>query len=155
LASKIHAFDFSAQFTYSMGGYAYDGQYAELMQDRFGAGKNNFHTDITDRWRKPGDITNVPRLADATDIQAISASTRFLTKSDYIALNNLKVGYTLNNKMISNLGIESLNVWLAGDNLFQSTARAGFLPNTSETGSSGRALYAPVTTLTLGVRVKF
>lgn len=155
LASKIHDFDFSAQFTYSMGGYAYDGQYAELMQDRFGAGKNNFHTDITNRWRKPGDITNVPRLADATDIQAISASTRFLTKSDYIALNNLKVGYTLNNKMISNLGIESLNVWLAGDNLFQSTARAGFLPNTSETGSSGRALYAPVTTLTLGVRVKF
>jgi len=35
------------------------------------------------------------------------------------------------------------------------TARRGFLPTTSESGSSGRRLYAPMTTITLGVRLKF
>jgi len=51
--------------------------------------------------------------------------------------------------------MQSVNIWMAGDNLFQSTARNGFLPTTSETGGSGRGLYAPMTTITLGVRVKF
>ena len=155
LAARVHDFDISAQFTYSMGGYAYDGQYAELMSDRFGAAGNNYHTDIFNRWTQPGDITNVPRLADALDAQAISASTRFLTKTDFIALNNLKVGYTLSNDIVAKAGMQSVNIWMAGDNLFQSTARNGFLPTTSETGSSGRGLYAPMTTITLGVRVKF
>lgn len=155
LSAKIHDFDISTQFTYSMGGYAYDGQYAELMSDRLGAASNNFHTDIFNRWTQPGDITNVPRLADALDVNAVSGSTRFITKTDFIALNNLKVGYTLDRDVVKKAGMETVNIWLAGDNLFQSTARAGFLPTTSETGGSGRGLYAPMTTVTLGVRVKF
>jgi len=148
-------FNFATQFTYSVGGYAIDYQYGELMSDRFGAVGNNFHTDISDRWQQPGDVTDVPRLADAYDSNSTSTSTRFLTKTDYFALNNATIGYTVPNNMLDKIGVDNVNLWVSGDNLFMNTAREGFNPTTSESGNSGRRLYAPLTTFTLGVRVKF
>ena len=147
--------NFSTQWIYSLGGYAIDYQYGELMSDRFGAAGNNFHTDIFDRWQYPGDITNVPRLADGFDQTATSGSTRFLTSTDYLSLNNALVGYTVSESVLGNSGLDYVNIFVSGDNLFVKTARDGFLPNTSETGNSGRRLYAPLTTITAGVRVKF
>ena len=148
-------FNFSTQMLYSIGGYAIDFQYAELMSDRFGAVGNNYHKDISQRWQRPGDITNVPRLSDAIDPRAGSTSTRFLTKTDYISINNALIGYTLDGSALGDSGIDNLNIFVSGDNLFVKTARDGFLPNTSESGNSGRRLYAPLTTFTMGVRVKF
>ena len=155
LTAAYKGFDFSTQFIYSLGGYAYDAQYGELMSDRFGAAGNNFHTDIADRWQRPGDITNVPALTDNAFINGTSTSTRFLTSTDYLALNNARLGYTISEDLLGNTGINYINVFVSGDNLFVKTARDGFLPNTSESGNSGRRLYAPLTTLTAGVRVKF
>ena len=155
LAGQLGDFNFATQFTYSIGGWALDNQYGELMSDRFGALGNNFHKDIADRWTQPGDITNVPRLADGFDQTAASGSTRFLTKTDYLALNNALIGYTLPQKFLNNTGISNVNIWASGDNLFVKSARNGFNPTTSESGNSGRRLYAPLTTFTMGVRVKF
>lgn len=151
--SFLKNFNFAAQFTYSLGGYAYDAQYGELMSDRFGAVGNNFHKDIANRWQQPGDITDVPRLADGIDQNATSNSTRFLTSTDYLALNNVYLGYTI--PMNESAGLDNIDLWLSGDNLMQLTARKGFLPSTRESGNSGRRLYAPMTTITLGARIKF
>ncbi|KAF9660067.1 SusC/RagA family TonB-linked outer membrane protein [Tenacibaculum mesophilum] len=152
LSGKLSDFDFSTQFTYSLGGYAYDNTYAELM-----SGNNNFHVDIRNRWQNPGDQTNVPLLANDSDVVAniSSASSRFITSTDFIALNNARIGYTLPNKFLGESGIDLLNIWISGDNLFNETTRRGFNPAVTETGSSARRIYAPATTLTLGVRVKF
>jgi TonB-linked SusC/RagA family outer membrane protein len=155
LSGTAGNFNFATQFTYSMGGYAYDGQYAELMSDRFGAVGNNYHKDIMNRWQNPGDITDVPALTDNAFVNGTSSSTRFLTSTDYIALNNVNIGYNIPKEYLDRLSLETLNIWMAADNLFNSTARRGFLPTTSENGSSGRRLFAPMTTVTLGVRVKF
>jgi len=155
LGGTFKNFNFATQFTYSMGGYARDNQYGELMSDRFGAVGNNYHTDIANRWQTPGDITNVPALTDNAIVNGTSSSTRFLTKTDYFALNNAMVGYTVPSKYLDKMDISLLNIWVSGDNLFMKTAREGFNPTTSESGSSGRRLYAPLTTITVGVRVKF
>ncbi|HKK11739.1 MAG TPA: SusC/RagA family TonB-linked outer membrane protein, partial [Flavobacteriaceae bacterium] len=56
LSGVFKDFNFAAQFTYSIGGWAYDAQYGELMADRFGGVGNNFHKDIAQRWQQPGDI---------------------------------------------------------------------------------------------------
>ncbi|WP_188652737.1 SusC/RagA family TonB-linked outer membrane protein [Yeosuana aromativorans] len=155
LGGTFKNFNFSTQFTYSIGGWAEDYQYGELMSDRFGVLGSNYHKDIANRWMQPGDITNVPRISDGMDQTASSTSTRFLTKTDYLALNNAMIGYTFPEKFLTNTGINLINVWVSGDNLLMKTARNGFNPTTSESGSSGRRLYAPLTTFTLGVRVKF
>lgn len=155
LGGSFKNFNFSTQFIYSLGGYAYDAQYGELMSDRFGAAGNNFHSDIAQRWQRPGDITDVPALTDNAFTNGTSTSTRFLTSTDYLALNNALIGYTFDQDLIGRTGLDRLNIFVSGDNLFMKTARDGFLPNTSESGNSGRRLYAPLTTVTLGVRAKF
>ena len=155
ISASYKNFDFSTQFTYSLGGYAYDGQYAELMSDRFGASSTNYHVDIRKRWQNPGDITDVPLLSDNTIVNSTSASTRFLISTDYLALNNARIGYTIPKEFTDKTGVDSVNLWVSGDNLFINTAREGFNPSVRETGSSARRIYAPATTITLGVRVKF
>ncbi len=82
----------SAQFLYGIGGYSYDGAYAVLMGNGQ-VGGNNWHTDIFQRWQNPGDITDVPRLSSnrSGDTNYNSRSSRFLTKADYLVLNNVRL----------------------------------------------------------------
>jgi TonB-linked SusC/RagA family outer membrane protein len=156
LAGKFGNFNVNMQFTYSMGGYAYDSQYAELMHDNNGGIlATNRHKDVRSRWRQPGDITSVPLIADRVIPNINSQSSRFITKTDFIALNNILVGYDLPRKVLGKSGIDMVNIYASGDNLFISSAREGFNPQTSQTGNSGRGLYAPLTTITVGARLKF
>ena len=153
LSAKVFDFDISSQFAYSLGGYGYDGNYASVLGSRQ-AGSNNYHIDIRNRWQNPGDITDVPRIYSNQNVNVNSQSTRFLTKSDFLALNNVRIGYTIPSNFLNNTGMSSVNFWLAGDNLFLLSKRKGFNPATSLVGSSARYRYNPLSTFTLGVRVK-
>lgn len=115
----------------------------------------NRHTDVRNRWRQPGDITDVPLIADRVIANVNSGSTRFITSTDFLALNNLLVNYDLPRKWMENINVKSLNLFVSGDNLAIMSARQGFNPTTSETGSSGRGRYAPLSTFTFGVRARF
>jgi len=154
LNAQIKKFDFSAQFIYSYGGYGFDGNYQDLM-DNDQIGNNNWHTDMRNRWQQPGDITNIPRLDNGTSTNYVSASTRFLTKTDYLAFNNFRVGFTLGERDLPNSGIDNVNIWVSGDNLFLMSERDGFNPTQRESGASERYAYAPLTNFSLGLRVKF
>ncbi|WP_317131203.1 hypothetical protein [Polaribacter sp. IC063] len=94
-------------------------------------------------------------LSDNAIVNGTSTSTRFITSTDFLALNNVNIGYNVPKEYLDRISLKTVNIWLAADNLFNATARQGFFPNTSETGNSGRALFAPITTMTVGVRVKF
>lgn len=157
LNAKYKNFDLTTQFGYSFGGYAYDGGYASLMQTGDLIGSNNYHVDIRNRWQQPGDITNVPRLAAAAtnlDAQSSVTSTRFLIKSDYIAFNNARIGYTLSKNFTDKLGLTKLNMYVSGDNLALFSARKGFNPQTF-TSSNTIGGYIPMTTFSLGAKVEF
>jgi hypothetical protein len=72
---------------------------------------------VSVRFRAPfGDITNVPQ-ARLYGGNGTGASTRFLDKSDFIRLRNLTLGYSLNNKMIEDMGMSSVRLYLTGVNL--------------------------------------
>lgn len=154
LDGRMKDFDFSAQFIYSLGGYAYDLAYAVLMGN-FTVGNNNWSTDILERWQKPGDITNVPKLSSNFDTNVNSSSTRFITKSDFLSLNNIRVGYTIPNIYTKKIGISSLNIYVSGDNLFLLSARTGFNPSTNEVGASNTYRYSPLSNYTMGLKVQF
>jgi TonB-linked SusC/RagA family outer membrane protein len=154
LSTGFKGFSFSTQFLYSLGGYAYDASYASLMHSGK-VGSNNWHTDINDRWTKPGDITDVPRLSNDQDLSPNGSSTRFIEKSDYLSLNNARFGYSLPTTYTKSFGMESLDFWVSGDNLMLLSARDGFNPSTSESGQSSRYTYSPMSTISLGVRAKF
>lgn len=154
LEGRVKNFDLTAQFIYSIGGYAYDGAYATLMNN-VTIGNNNWSTDIMERWQNPGDITNVPRLSNGYDVNTISGSTRFLTKADFLTLNNIRLGYNVPKNITNKIGLASLSLFLSGDNLFLLSARDGFNPSTSESGASDMYRYSPLSTYTVGLRAKF
>lgn len=154
LNAGYKGFTLSAQLLYQIGGYSYDFVYARMMgNDQIGS--NSWHTDILNRWQQPGDVTDVPRLSSNADQNVSSTSTRFLTKADYLALNNARIGYDFPNKFIEPMNLKGLSIFVSGDNLFLFSKRDGFNPSTSEAGTSDWYNYSPLTTITGGVRVKF
>lgn len=162
LQAGYKAFSLSVQFLYGIGGYSYDDAYAALMHNSV-VGNNNWSTDILDRWQKAGDITNVPRLTSnrTGDNNYNSMSTRFLTKSDYLALNNVRLSYNLPRAYYEAIGFNGLTLSLSGDNLWLKTSRKGFNPTASETGgrsnngNSTTYRYSPMSTITFGVKATF
>ena len=154
LNSSYKGFSLGTQFGYSLGGHGYDANYSYLMSNGK-AGANSYHVDMRNRWMQPGDITDVPRLYSNENIRANSTSTRFITSTDYLALNNIRLGYSIPSKYLSNMGLSSVNLWVSGDNVFILTARDGYNPTTSLTGGTDRYTYNPISNYTLGVRVKF
>lgn len=155
LNGGFKGFQLDVQLLYSFGGYAYDGAYASLMGNGL-IGGNNWSTDIRGRWQKAGDITNIPRLSDNADANVNSLSTRFLTKANYVILNNIRIGYTLPATMLKRIGIiQEISFWVSGDNLWLHSARNGFNPATSESGGTSMYTYSPLSTVSTGLKVKF
>jgi len=120
-------------------------------------GGNNWHSDILNRWQKPGDITDVPRISNnaTTDQNVSSSSTRFLTKANYLSLNNIRLGYNFDKNLVSVMGLKNLGVWVSADNLWYKSARKGFYPSTAEAGNSNMYRYSPLSTISAGLRAKF
>jgi len=150
----------TALFSYSLGGYGYDANYADLMHDdRIGG--NNWHKDIANAWKNPGDETDVPAITGQLNTgeinygQANRYSTRFITSTNYLALNNLSLSYSFNESLLESVNIKGLKLYISADNLWVASAREGFYPNTSEVGASERYLYVPLTSITGGIKVKF
>ncbi|HZH88843.1 MAG TPA: hypothetical protein VFD78_06650, partial [Chitinophagaceae bacterium] len=119
-------------------------------------GADNWHTDMRDSWQQPGDITNVPRMTAgySTDTQFNTTSSRFLTKADFLSLNNVKLGYTLPQEFTSKMHITKLNLYVTGDNLMMLSARKGLNPTTL-ISSSNSGIYMPMTTFSFGAKIDF
>src|SRR5690554_2145250 len=149
-------FDLTAQFSYSIGGHVYDNGYATLMSNSGLIGANNWHTDMRDSWQQPGDITNVPRMSAAytTDTQFNAQSSRFLTKADFLSLNNVRLGYTIPQEFTNRMHISKLNLYVSGDNLMMLSARKGLNPTTL-ISSSNSGIYMPMTTFSFGAKIDF
>tara|TARA_B100000886_G_scaffold340113_1_gene307982 strand:+ start:1621 stop:4839 length:3219 start_codon:yes stop_codon:yes gene_type:complete len=156
LNANYKSFDFTAQFSYSIGGHIYDNGYSVMMNNRDLIGSNNFHADVRQAWKQPGDITNVPRMTAGynTDTQHNATSTRFLTKADFLSLNNLRIGWNLPQDAAEKAGLKSLNFYVSGDNLMMLSARSGLNP-TNFIASSNSGMYMPMTTFSLGTKVQF
>ena len=154
---KAYGFDLSIQCSYQFGGKLYDSGYAGVMHSGYSSDAGtNWHTDIRQAWNTPGQETNVPRLDALTNNgkYASYTSTRFLTKSDYLSLNNITLGYTVPTKLINKLGLSKVRVYFAGDNLALLSARKGLDPRQSYTAASV-STYTAIRTLSGGVSVSF
>lgn len=148
-------FELSVLFLYAIGGYSYDYAYATLMGNDL-IGGNNWHKDILNRWQKPGDITDVPRLSNKQDQNVNSSSSRFLTDGSYLNLNNIRLSYNVPGSWIESTGfLTQASVFVSGDNLWLASARKGFNPSTQEAGESDMYRYSPLSTLTAGFKVRF
>ncbi|MDD4727291.1 MAG: TonB-dependent receptor [Dysgonamonadaceae bacterium] len=147
-------FDASVQLSYQLGGEIYDSGYARLMHGGIGSyAGNNWHNDIHKSWTPENTNTDVPRV-NANDKYANSTSTRFLTSSDYLSLNNITIGYTIPHSLLRKIQFESLRIYFAADNVGLITNRRGLDPRQSFT-SATTARYTPIRTISGGLSLTF
>ena len=151
---EAYGFDFSIQLAYQLGGKIWDYTYQDLMHngDGYGAG-SNWHADIAKAWTPENPYTNVPRL-DALDSYTSSSSDRWLISSNYLSINNITLGYTFPKKWTRVLGLESLRIYGAADNLALFAARKGLDPRQGFYSSS-TSTYGALRTISGGVKVTF
>ncbi len=129
---KYKNWGLAADFVFTIGGNIYDG-YAKRALGTFSDGNNssNVRTDIYDRWRAPGDITNQPRVFySSNQIQGLSSvwqynHTGFLYDASYLRMRNISLNYSLPNKHLDGTFIKSLKFTFSGTNLFTWTKYPG------------------------------
>ena len=144
----------SISCSYRIGGYGYDNMYALLMHNEK-IGKRNWHKDIKNAWTETNTNTNIPRLSNGADDGTNAASDRFLTSNSFLSLNNINLGYKFPKKWIEKIKLTNLQVWVAADNLAIATARRGYNPMMSASGTNGYNDYSPLSTVMGGIKVQF
>ncbi len=85
------------------------------------------------RWRRPGDITDVPRIS-STDQAKVSR--RFLEDGSYLRVKNVTFGYSVGKKALSKIKLNSLRVYATAQNLLTFTKYTGFDPEVNSVNSS-------------------
>lgn len=138
--------------TYQIGGKTYDTNYSALMSTGgYGEAK---HRDILDRWQKPGDITNVPRMDVSTESAADAGSSRWLVSSSYLALRQINISYDLPKKIIDKAGLGTVQVYANAENLWSNTSRDGLDVNQNFSGTTQNR-FTTAKIITLGLNVTF
>lgn len=112
-------FDLNVFFTFVYGNEIFSTG-GRFMSSGFGNGLDNQTREVLDRWQKPGDVTNVPRLGIffATGERT---SSRWIYDGSYIRLRNLALGYTLPERVTNFLKISSARFYVSGTNLWIKT----------------------------------
>lgn len=151
---KAYGVDFSIAFAYQFGGKIWDYTYQDLMHN--GSTSNigqNWHTDINKAWTPENRFTDVPRL-DGQDSYTSSSSTRWLTSSNYLSLQNITIGYSLPKKVLNTLHLENVRIYGAAENLFLWSTRKGLDPRQGYVSSEG-ATYKGSRSISGGIRIEF
>ena len=153
----------SAQFSWMAKRYV-------MNNDRFFEESNGLYSAynqskrlLYDRWKKPGDITDIPRY----DVVA-QLDDRFLENTSFLRLKNLTLGYTIPFKKI----VSSCRVYFSAENLFTITGYSGWDPEvdtkaneaaqsggSQQTANAGAGMdfnaYPAMRTYTVGLNITF
>lgn len=92
------------------------------------SGNTNYSDLVLDRWRKPGDITNVPKAIDGDPMQNGRVSTRWIEDGSYLKIRNITLSYEIPQEIISKVGMSRCIIAAQGQNLFTFTKYDGFDP---------------------------
>ena len=153
---QAYGVDFGATFSYQLGGKIYDNSYARYMWGgASGSMGNAWHEDILKSWTPENTDTDVPALmAEAKYKYSTSLSDRFLISSNYLALNNITIGYTFPEKITRKFGVGELRIYGAAENVALWAKRKGLDPRQGYV-SSDNTNYSDRRTISGGIKVSF
>lgn len=98
----------------------------------------NFRSDVSP-WTPSNTDTDDPRIGVATDDQGLVDNARFssdrwLEDGSYVRLRNIQLGYSFGDRLLGNLNISNLRVYISGQNLFTITEYSGLDPDVQGNG---------------------
>jgi hypothetical protein len=146
---RYKGFDLNVMLTYSIGGKILDYNYLTLMDMRNRG--QALSSDMLNRWQKPGDITDVPKMAFG---QQMTTTDQFLLDASYMSIKNITIGYTIPQEITSKMKIQQLRVFATADNLYTFSSMKGMDPQNNFTGTTNYS-YVPIRVISLGLDLKF
>ena len=125
-------FDLTVFFQGSQGNKIFNGVRVETegMKD-----SRNQSTAVLGRWKKPGDVTDIPGVSLASNDNT-AISTRFLEDGSYLRFKTITLAYRIDERLLNKIGIGSASVYISGQNLITITKYTGFDPEVSSFGSA-------------------
>ncbi|MBK8494087.1 MAG: hypothetical protein IPL50_03065 [Chitinophagaceae bacterium] len=156
--SATTQFSLDVFFRYSGGNYVYNLSRQEVWNSQ---GFVNNGIEVLNRWKTPGQVTDVPKLYYGRDNQVNlngQLNTRFLEKGDFLRLQNLVISYNVDSKRLetaTNGIVKTMRWYVQGQNLFIWTKYNGIDPeNTLETGIDNASV-PQLRSFTFGLNVGF
>ena len=120
-----------------------------------GSGEDNQTTNILRRWKKPGDITDIPRVGDSYK------SSRYIEDGSFMRIKNVTLSYNFSKKLLDKIHIKTAKVYVTGQNLFTFTNYTGMDPEVNYYGASNIIMgtdfftYPQSRTFLLGINIGF
>lgn len=145
-------------FDLSFGGYGTAGGkiYNGKKQSRGADPRDNIETKIAnDRWTPNNPNSDVPRA----HLTQLENSTYFLENGDFFRINNLTIGYTLADNILSKYKISKLRLYVTAQNLVTFTNYSGFSPEVPSVNPLNAGIelnsYPSTRTFAFGVNLSF
>jgi TonB-linked SusC/RagA family outer membrane protein len=121
---------------------------------------DNQSTAVLRRWRKEGDVTDIPRALYRTGYNSLG-SNRYVENASFLRFRTLTLRYTAPKKFVDKLKLKNLSGYITAENLYTWTNYTGQDPEVSMRGSDpfrvavDYSFTPPVKTLTLGLTATF
>jgi len=130
-------FELNVFLQFSYGNDIFNGTriYIESMK-----GNDNQTIAVLDRWRQPGDETDIPRAIGRDPNNNNRISSRFIEDGSYLRLKNLSLSYNLDQTLANRLGMRNVRVFVTGQNLLTFTNYSGMDPEVNYAGADNLVL---------------
>jgi hypothetical protein len=123
-------------------------------------GYDNQSTAVLRRWRKEGDVTDIPRALYGSGYNWLG-SDRYVEDASFVRFRTLTVRYTFPKKLTDKMKIKNLSGYVTVENLYTWTNYTGQDPEVTMRGSDpfrvarDESLTPPVKTFTIGLTGSF
>jgi hypothetical protein len=153
-------FDLNVLLQFSYGNDVYNG--SRLFLESLQGGDNQLEA-VTRRWKKPGDITDIPRATSDPEKAAENkrASSRFIEDGSYLRIKNVTLGYNVNKEFLKKLHLSTLRIYVGSQNLYTYTHYSGLDPEVNYSGNSTQVVgtdfftFPQARAYTVGLNLKF
>jgi TonB-linked outer membrane protein, SusC/RagA family len=148
----------TVNFQYQYGNDVINGTRIQMEQMRY---SHNQSRSLLARWRRQGDITDIPRALPDGEWNRV-ASSRWVEDASYLRLKTVSLTYNADREFTNRLGlgIRQLSVFATGYNLYTWTNYLGVDPEVPITGGVllfgiDMATTSPARQFTMGLRATF
>ncbi len=105
-----------------------------LFADDGGNSSDNKFGNVRNRWQKPGDITNQPRMGSTGGARFMS--DRFIEDGSFVRLQEVSLGWRLPASLAKQMRADNARLYVSGRNLATWTNYTGYNPDVNSAGTN-------------------
>ncbi|MCO4098709.1 SusC/RagA family TonB-linked outer membrane protein [Gemmatimonas sp.] len=129
-------FDFRGFLQFSQGSRVLN--MIRIFADDGGNSRDNKLAIVKNRWQKPGDITDQPRMGSTGGARFLS--TRMIEDGSFMRLQELTLGYRLPSKLARSLRADNARLYITGRNLATWDKYLGYNADVNSSGANANTV---------------